>query len=150
MSIFSDNAQVLMAVGIFLAAADLLLFGFASFILTLLGLAVFSTGVLLYVGLLPEGYASIVLAIAVLTALSGAVLWRPLKRLQEKKQINKVSSDLTGISFVLEQDISPQSPGSYHYSGIDWQVETNEVITAGTEVEVITLEVGVMTVKTAQ
>jgi len=150
MWIFSDAAQALMAIGLFLAAIDLLIFGFATFILTLLGLAMLTTGGLIYFSVIPDSTTSILAAVAILTALYGVLLWKPLKQLQEKKQDNKVNSDLTGMSFVIQQDISPESPGKYHYSGIDWAVETNEVITEGTEVEVIDLQVGVMKVRTSQ
>lgn len=150
MSIFTDSAQALIAAGIFFAALDLLIFGFATFILTLLGLAMVTTGTLLYFGVFEPSTANILISVAVTTAIYSLLLWKPLKRLQEQRQENKVSSDLTGMSFVINEDISPESPGKYHYSGIDWKVETQEVITSGTEVEVIDLQVGTMTVKTAQ
>lgn len=150
MSFFSDTGQTLMAIGLFLAVIDLMVFGFATLFLTLLGLAVLTTGMLIYFSVLTDSAAVIIGSVAVFTALYGVVLWKPLKALQEKRQSNKVSSDLTGMSFILQQDISPGSPGTYHYSGIDWTVETTEVITEGTEVEVIDLQVGVMTVKTSQ
>ena len=149
MWIFSDAAQALMAAGLFLAVIDLLIFGFATFFLTLLGLAMLTSGGLIYFGVLPDSTTSILMSVAIFTALYGVVLWQPLKKLQSMKQDQKVNSDLTGMSFVLEQDISPECPGTYHYSGIDWKLETSEVITQGTEVEVIDLQVGKMTVKTA-
>lgn len=150
MSFFSDTGQTLMALGLFLAVIDLMVFGFATLFLTLLGLAVLTTGMLIYFSVLTDSAAVIIGSVTVFTALYGVLLWKPLKNLQEKRQSNKVSSDLTGMSFILQQDISPGSPGTYHYSGIDWTVKTTEVITEGTEVEVIDLQVGVMTVKTSQ
>lgn len=150
MTIFSDAAQALMAIGLFLAVIDLLVFGFATFFLTLLGLAMLTTGGLIHFSVVDDSMTSILIAVTVFTGLYGVLLWKPLKRLQEKREETKVSSDLTGMSFILQQDISPDSPGKYHYSGIDWTVETNEVITSGTEVEVIDLQVGVMKVKTCQ
>lgn len=150
MSFFSDTGQMLMAVGLFLAAIDLLIFGFATFFLTLLGLAVLTTGALIYFSVILDSTSIIIASITVLTGVYGVALWKPLKKLQERKQTTKVNSDLTGMSFILQQDISPGSPGTYHYSGIDWTVETTEVITEGTEVEVVDLQVGVMVVKTSQ
>lgn len=150
MSFFSDTGQTLMALGLFLAVIDLMVFGFATLFLTLLGLAVLTTGVLIYFTVVTDSAAVVIGSVAVFTALYSVLLWKPLKNLQNKRQNNKVSSDLTGMSFILQQDISPGSPGTYHYSGIDWTVETTEVITEGTEVEVIDLQVGVMTVKTSQ
>ena len=148
MWIFSDIAQGLMAVGILLAVVDLLVFGFATFFLTLLGLGMLTSGALIYFAVLPDTTTSILVSVAAFTVIYSALLWKPLKNLQANKQSKKVSSDLTGMSFVLQQDVSPDTPGKYHYSGIDWSVETSEVITQGTEVEVIDLQVGVMKVKT--
>jgi membrane protein implicated in regulation of membrane protease activity len=148
MWIFSDIAQGLMAVGILLAVVDLLVFGFATFFLTLLGLGMLTSGALIYFAVLPDTTTSILVSVAAFTVIYSALLWKPLKNLQANKQSKKVSSDLTGMSFVLQQDVSPDNPGKYHYSGIDWSVETSEVITQGTEFEVIDLQVGVMKVKT--
>ena len=150
MSFFSDTAQALMAAGLFLAVIDLLVFGFATFFLTLLGLSLLTTGGLIYFTVLDGSVSSTLVAVAALTAVYGVLLWKPLKRMQEQRKSNNVNSDLTGMSFTLQQDISPDNPGKYHYSGIDWTVETSEVITQGTEVEVIELQVGTMMVKTAQ
>lgn len=148
MWIFSDIAQGLMAVGILLAVVDLLVFGFATFFLTLLGLGMLTSGALIYFAVLPDTTTSILVSVAAFTVIYSALLWKPLKNLQANKQSKKVSSDLTGMSFVLQQDVSPDNPGKYHYSGIDWSIETSEVITQGTEVEVIDIQVGVMKVKT--
>lgn len=150
MSLFSDIAQALMAAGLFLAAIDLVIFGFATLFLTLFGLSLLTTGGLIYFSILDGSISSTLIAVTLLTATYGILLWKPLKRMQEQRKSNKVSSDLTGMSFTLQQDISPDSPGKYHYSGIDWTVKTSEVITQGTEVEVIDLQVGIMMVKTAQ
>lgn len=150
MWIFSDIAQGLMAIGILLAVIDMLVFGFATFFLTLLGLGMLTSGALIYFSILPDSTTSILVSVAAFTVAYSALLWKPLKNLQANKQSKKVSSDLTGMSFVLQQDISPDSPGKYHYSGIDWSVETTEVISQGTEVEVIDLQVGVMKVKTSE
>lgn len=149
MSLFSDTAQALMAAGLFLAVIDLLIFGFATLFLTLLGLSLLTTGGLIYFSILDGSISSTLIAVTLFTATYGVLLWKPLKRMQEQRKSNKVSSDLTGMSFTLQQDISPDSPGKYHYSGIDWTVKTTEVITQGTEVEVIDLQVGIMMVKTA-
>ncbi len=150
MSLFSDTAQALMAAGLFLAVIDLLIFGFATLFLTLFGLSLLTTGGLIYFSILDGSVSSTLIAVTLFTATYGVLLWKPLKRMQEQRKSNKVSSDLTGMSFTLQQDISPDSPGKYHYSGIDWTVKTTEVITQGTEVEVIDLQVGIMMVKTAQ
>ena len=147
MWIFSDVAQALMAIGILMAVVDVLVFGFATFFLTLIGLAMLSTGILINFGVLNSELTTILISVALLSTIFGVLLWKPLKHLQEQKVSKKVKSDLSGMSFVLEQDISPESAGQYHYSGIDWRVESESNIAAGTKVEVVELQVGVMRVK---
>lgn len=144
---FSDAAQALMAVGLFLAVIDMLVFGFATFFLTLLGLAMLTSGALMYFGILSSDTSTILISVAVLSAIFGVVLWKPLKGLQNNKENNDLHTDLTGMTFVLEQDISPAEPGKHHYSGLDWKVQSTEELSKGTEVQVIELQVGVMMVK---
>ncbi|NVK25826.1 MAG: NfeD family protein [Gammaproteobacteria bacterium] len=147
MWIFSDVAQGLMAVGVLLAVIDVLAFGFATLFLTLIGLAMLTTGILIQFGILSDQPTYILVAVAIFSAVYALLLWKPLKRLQDIKATNKVKSDLAGMSFVLEQDISIEYPGTYHFSGIDWRVESTSDISRGTEVEVVELQVGVMKVK---
>lgn len=147
MWIFSDVAQGLMAIGIFLAVVDVLAFGFATLFLTLIGLGLLSTGVLINFGILNTEPTSILVSITVFSLIYAGILWRPLKHLQDIKLTKKVESDLSGMSFVIEEDISVEYPGTYHYSGIEWKVETAGDISRGSEVEVVDLQVGVMKVR---
>ena len=147
MWIFSDIAQGLMAIGIFLAVVDVLAFGFATLFLTLIGLGLLTTGLLIHFDILAAQAAPILVSITVFSLLYAGLLWKPLKQLQDIKLTKKVKSDLSGMSFVLDQDISIEYPGTYHYSGIDWRVETVADISRGSEVEVVELQVGVMKVK---
>jgi len=146
MWIFNDMAQLLMSLGILLAIIDVVFLGFATFFLTLIGLATLTTGVLIWLGVIDEQWTSITVSIALLSATYSAALWQPLKNLQQAKSEKKVSSDLTGHQFILDCDISPTYPGTYSYSGIVWKVESSEIIAAGTRVVVTDIQVGVMTV----
>jgi hypothetical protein len=63
-----------------------------------------------------------------------------------------VSSDFTGLEFVLEQDITTLAPGSKRYSGVEWKVEIDkdagvDNIPAGQRVVVVSVEVGLFRVK---
>ena len=147
MWIFSDVAQGLMAIGIFLAVVDVLAFGFATLFLTLIGSGLLTTGVLINFNVLTTEPTSLLISITVFSLLYAALLWKPLKRLQDIKLTKKVKSDLSGMSFVIDQDISIEYPGTYHYSGIEWRVETIADISRGSEVEVVELDVGVMKVR---
>ena len=147
MWIFSDVAQGLMAIGIFLAVVDVLAFGFATLFLTLIGLGLLTTGILINFNVLTTEPTSLLISITVFSLLYAALLWKPLKRLQDIKLTKKVKSDLSGMSFVIDQDISIEYPGTYHYSGIEWRVETIADISRGSEVEVVELDVGVMKVR---
>lgn len=147
MWIFENTAQALMAIGLGLAAIDMLAFGFASLFMTLIGLAMVITGALIFFGVINDSTSGILLSIAVTSVILGGLLWKPLKRLQESKSKSKVHSDLTGMHLTLDQDVTPEHPGSYHYSGIDWKLVSTESLTAGTDVEVVDLQVGVMKIK---
>jgi len=150
MWIFDDIAQMLMAVGLLLAVVDVMFLGFATFFLTLIGLATLTTGVLVLTGVLSEQWTQIAISIAGFSAVYIVLLWKPLKRLQKQGgEVNKVSSDLIGHSFTLTESVSPSSAGNYFYSGIQWQVESTEELAAGRRVVVTDVQVGVMTVKAA-
>jgi hypothetical protein len=146
MDLFGNTAQTLMALGLFLAVIDVVVFGFATFFLTLIGLSMLVTGGLIYASVLPDQFNSILLSVAILSAVFAVLLWKPLQQLQKKQQLSKVTTDLTGITFVLEQDVSPANPGKYHYSGVDWKVEASVEIRKGQTVEVTELQVGIMKV----
>ena len=146
MWLFSDMSQSLMAIGLLMAVVDVLVFGFATFFLTLIGLSMLVTGILIQLGVITDGTASVLICIAILTAVFSLLLWKPLKRLQETKGNKKVTSDLDGYQFVLEQDIDSLTPGKHHYSGVDWKVESDVAITKGTKVTVLEFKVGTLVV----
>ena len=147
MWIFDDTAQILMAIGILMAVVDIVILGFATFFLTLIGLAVLTTGLLLNFGIMADSWTNILVSVAVLSALYTAVLWKPLSRLQQDKKPKTVTSDLIGLQFVLETDVTAENPGMYLYSGVNWKVESDSDLTAGAKVEVVEVQVGTMRVK---
>ncbi len=149
MDFLSNTAQVLMAVGVLMAVIDIVFLGFATFFLTLIGLAVLVTGILLHFEVIGDAWTTLALSIAVLSAIFSALLWKPLSNLQKDSEKKQVTSDLIGHQFVIDADISATKPGEYHYSGINWKVESLEAIAAGTMVEVIDVQVGQMRVKAA-
>lgn len=148
--ITAHPAQALLAAGLFLAALDMLLFGFATLVLTLLGIGLFITGVVIHFGWIGTDLLTVLLSVTIFTLLFGLLLWKPLKQLQEQRNIHQVESDLIGLRFTLADDIDPEKVGKYHYSGIDWQLITEHPIRKGSQVEVVELQVGVMKVVQAK
>ena len=75
------------------------------------------------------------------------VLWKPLKKLQNKPSKTDIKSDFAVITFKLEKDLSPSERYTFNYSGIQWQIKSETQIEKGVMVEVIKKEVGVLWVK---
>jgi len=82
-------------------------------------LASLTTGIMVNIGFI-EGWQSEVLTVGLLTALIAAVLWKPLKSLQNSKRKTDDSSDMIGLKVPVSSEINSMS-GSVRYSGIDWQ-----------------------------
>ena len=147
MSVFENTAQILMALGVAFAAIDIILLGFSTFFLTIIGLGTLTTGVLIHFGVITDKWTVIALSIAVSSAVYSALLWKPLSNLQKSEGPKAVHSDLIGHQFLLETPVTPSKLGSYHYSGITWKIESDQELNAGERVEVIDLQVGIMKVK---
>lgn len=140
------------AVGFALLAAEVLLFGFTTIVFLFAGLGALATGLLMMAGILPESWIAGISCFGIATGLSSALLWKPLKNMQNSAaQPNKTHSDFVGLEFVLQQDITSVNPGQYRYSGIDWVVELDsssqfQQLKKGDKVRVTALDVGVFKV----
>ena len=82
-------------------------------------LASLVTGILVSVGFI-DSWQSEILSVGVITAIIAAILWKPLKSLQNSKGDTDNSSDMIGLKVPASSDITDVS-GSIRYSGIDWQ-----------------------------
>ena len=117
----------------------ILLFGSAGAIIT---------GLFMLAGILPEAWDTGIASAAICAGIIAILLWKPLKKMQNAEVPEKDnSSDLIGYEFILEENISPLSPGTTRYSGINWQVEIYkdagvEEIAAGQRVRVCSVDVG--------
>jgi membrane protein implicated in regulation of membrane protease activity len=145
----NNLAESLLILGLALLAIEIAVLGFSTFVLFFVGLAAAVTGILLYIGLIPETLVSAALAVAILTAIAAIVLWKPLKKLQNKVDKTKAKGDLVGHSFILSEAVSPTINPKYHYSGIDWKLISTETLAIGTKVEVTEAAVGVFYIKAA-
>lgn len=143
------------ATGFLLLAIEVLLFGFSTIIFLFAGLAAIITGLLMMTGLLAETWTAGIACFGITTGIISAALWNFLQKMQDKSRSDqKPQSDLVGLEFILQQNISMLEPGHYRYSGIDWKVEIDsscksEVIEKGKRVNVVSVDVGLFRVRLA-
>ena len=90
-------------------------------------LASLVTGILVSVGFI-DSWQSEILSVGVITAIIAAILWKPLKNLQNSKGDTDNSSDMIGLKVPASSDITDIS-GSIRYSGIDWQARLADDVT---------------------
>lgn len=130
--------------------------GFTTGVFLFAGLGALTTGVLMSLDMLPETWLAGVSCTGIGTGIITALLWMPLKKLQDNRPVKKDnSSDLVGYEFVVKSDITSVKPSSTNYSGISWKVEIDkdagvDTIEAGQRVSVSSVEVGVFKVKLSQ
>jgi len=136
-------------VGFVLLAIELLAFGFSTGFVFFVGLAALITGGAIWFGLISATWSASIATFAISSVIVSAVLWKPLKVLQNSREIPEKdnTSDIIGLKFRLDDDISVSKPGKTRYSGIEWQVEIaldSDVteISAGTTVIVVSVDVG--------
>jgi len=151
-----NQPQFWLLCGFALLALEAAAFGFTSGVFLFTGIGALLTGTLLLVGLLPMGWTAGVIAFALLSGISAALLWQPLKRMQSKTPGERnTSSDFVGHTFELTDEITRTKPGSTNYSGIEWQVRIDEhetevqSIAKGSRVIVTSIDVGCFHVKEA-
>lgn len=87
-------------------------------------IASLTTGILITIGFI-EGWQSEIFTVGILTAVVAAILWKPLKSLQDSKDKTDNSSDMVGLTVLASSEINVSS-GSVRYSGIDWQARLAE------------------------
>ena len=139
--------QLMITAGIIILAIEVAVLGFATFILFFLGLSLIITGAICWVGLMPATWPVILLANAILTTVLAGVLWRPLLRMQSHTDDKRVKSDFEGHTFVTSETVNKSGSALYPFSGIQWKLKSDIEIAAGSEVEVVKAEVGVLWVK---
>lgn len=152
--ITSHQAEFWMVMGFALLAAEVLT-GFTVGVFLFAGIGALVTGGLMSFGILAESWVAGISCTGISTGVITALLWKPLKNLQGDRPIEKDnSSDLIGHTFVIENEITMTNPGNTQYSGVSWRVEIDkdagvDVIEAGKQVTVSSVEVGVFKVKLA-
>ena len=148
MNWINDNlSESLIIVGLALLVIEVVVLGFSTFVLFFVGLAAVVAGGLMAVGVVPYSMLSALSSLGVLTALLALLLWRPLKSMQGKVESKKVTSDLVGHSFILNEAVSMTKNPKYRYSGIEWSLSSEQELSPGTLVEVTAVTVGTFIVQ---
>ena len=145
--IFLHLPQALVVLGLILLAIEVLVLGFSTFVLFFVGLGTIITGILMALGILPTSMLNALLATAVISTIVALISWQPMKRLQNKGEIHQVKNGMIGEKFTLPEDLAVGKTITHRYSGINWQVKANESLTAGTEVKITEMQVGLLTVE---
>lgn len=148
MSWLAENlANVLIAAGIGALIVDMIFFGFGTFILIFLGGSLLISGLAMLVGVLPSTMDAALWSNAVLTAILGVLLWKPLRRIQNRNGSKQITNDFASEPFVLQQDVDIQGLAERMYSGVRWKLKSETPISKGTLVEVTKVDVGVLWVQ---
>ena len=143
MNWINDNLfESLIIAGLALLVLEVVVLGFSTFVLFFVGLAALVAGGFMAFGVVPNSMLSALSSVGVLTALLAMLLWRPLKSMQGKVESKKVTSDLVGHSFILNAAVSMTKNPAYRYSGIEWNLSSEQELSAGTLVEVTGVAVG--------
>ncbi|MEH6452103.1 MAG: NfeD family protein [Psychromonas sp.] len=145
--IYTHLPQTLVVLGLILLAIEVLVLGFSTFVLFFIGIGSIATGVLMALGLIPETVLTSLLATAIISIVVTLIGWKPMKRMQNKVEISTVNNDMIGHRFILTEELLIGRTTTHRYSGIDWQVKAKQEIAAGTEVKIISMEVGLLTVE---
>ncbi|MCW8995828.1 MAG: NfeD family protein [Psychromonas sp.] len=146
-SLFAHLPQTFIVLGLVLLAIDILVLGFSTFFLLFLGIGTIVTGLLMTIGLIPETVLHSLSSTAIISTFVALLGWKRIKNLQNKVKSNPISNDMIGHRFVLTENLTPGQTLIHRYSGVDWQVKAKDPLPAGTEVKIIAMEVGLLTVE---
>jgi membrane protein implicated in regulation of membrane protease activity len=141
--------EFLIGLGLLLLVIEVTTLNLSVLVLLFIGLACIASGVLMWLGLVPETLLAACGSVALLTLVCAALLWKPLKKLQRGSGDTSVKGDFIGHRFVLEQAVSTTEYGAHRFSGVNWKVRSDAALPAGTAVEVVKVEVGFLTVAPA-
>lgn len=148
----ANLGQFWITFGIILLIIEFLVFGLGSMVLLFVGIGAVLTGLLMMIGVLPETWTAGVASAGIISGITTTLLWKPMRKFQgERTPTPDRSSDLIGLEFVTEQNITVQHAGTYRYSGIEWKVEIDQTagvdsIATGSRVRVTTVDVGLFRV----
>jgi len=145
--VMSHLGQTLLVLGLILLAIEVVVLGFATFVLFYIGCAAIITGTLIGLNVLPNDMLIASASVAIFTLLVALVSWKPLKAMENNVVSTTPSNDMIGHRFMLAEDLLVGTTIIMNYSGIDWVVQSDESILLGLEVEIVYISVGQLKVK---
>ncbi|MDA9100640.1 hypothetical protein N9J94_05195 [Planktomarina sp.] len=134
--------QWLLLIGTTLLIIEVAVLGFATFVLLFIGLAMLAVAGLMGFEFIPSDFKTAIIAVSIMTLITAAISWKFLKKIQTGSENLKVEVGFIGHRFQIDDDISPEKPGQYFYSGINWKVITDEYVEKHTELKVVHADVG--------
>lgn len=143
----ANLVEVLIVVGLILLAIEVTILGFSTFVLFFAGIGLLLTGLLMMLNVITVDLHQAALYTLIFTGLAALLLWKPLLAMQRKVENKTVNNDLIGHRFILSEPISNQQHSVYRFSGIDWQLISEQPIEAHSEVEVIKMDVGIFYIR---
>jgi len=145
--LISNLSESLIVLGLILLAIEVLVLGFSTFVLFFIGIGLIGTGALMAVDFVPETILNALLSTAIIATLVAVFGWRALKRIQNKVETKQVTNDMIGDRFTLSENLTVGQTIAHRLSGIEWRVKSSSTLMAGTEVKIIRMEVGLLTVE---
>lgn len=145
--ILSHLPQSLIVIGLILLAIEILILGFSTFFMFFIGVSLIITGILMAIGFIPETLLNALLATAIISTIVALISWKPMRRIQNSVESKPVNNDMIGHQFILREELVNGRTVTHRYSGIDWQVKSKEPLPAGTEVKIVAVDVGLLTVE---
>ncbi|MCF6325537.1 MAG: NfeD family protein [Gammaproteobacteria bacterium] len=147
---FNDNIYSFwFVIGFLLLIIEALALGFSTGFILFVGLGALLTGGAIWSGIVPATWLSSIATFALSSVLISVLLWKPLRAIQRnsKPPEKDNTSDIIGLKFRLEREISTTEPGVTRYSGIEWQVvidhaSEQQSIAAGSSVVVVSVDAG--------
>lgn len=142
-------ATILAVIGVSLVIVEIVVLGFGTVFLLFVAIGCLLSALLMYAGLIEQTFLMAAGSVAVISAISAVLLWKPLKRLQTNQQSpDQQPNVFSGLKFNLENDLAPGGSFKHRYSGVEWTVskmtEDQETWPQGCEVEVVKTGVGKM------
>lgn len=135
--------------GFTLLAVEALALGFSVGFLLFFGFSALVTGGAVWFGIIPGTWAATIATFVVSSVAISAALWKPFMSLQNNRKAPEKdnTSDLIGLKFRLDENISTAVPGKTRYSGIEWKVELDfdsdvDELSKGTTVIVTSVDAG--------
>lgn len=152
---FAENmVETYLIIGVALLIIEIAVLGFSTFFLFFAGLGAIVTSLLIWLGVVPDDFFVSLACFAGATAVLALALWKPLAKMQSNVDTTRPQSDIIGHSFILadavQAAIPKQQQPTYHYSGIDWHLQSEQDLAKGTKVEVVQTDVGTLWIKAAE